>query len=847
MTTATRQLEASTDALLANALQSLDTDPVGARLRLAAAINRGVDKSVMTALLAKSVATDDAVAALGLLKSAVDHDPQSLALWSQYWQVLAAATEAGHRLCEQEDWRAALEQRLRWLNQGAELRAILKFLDTIDAQATASNLTPRCLGYCRWDAKREVIEGWALDRWAMQDPCSLVIEQTNPTDPQNKRQGQLLADSPVDWLAKAGISSVGGFVIKVPSQDPWSIRALSLRFAHGQELAGSPLACSAAIDVKTAEQGPVQSPVQSATQSTNHRSMVDVLVPVFEGREHVLACLESLIKARQQQTTPHEIVVLDDASQDPLLRDALQDLAQKNEIVLVTRAANLGFIRNINRGMALHPERDVVWLNADTRVTGNWLDRLKSAAYAGDNTASATPWSNDGEFMTLAGKGNPEPMPSLEAQQQIDAVISELNLSPEELVAGCGFCFYVKRKAINEVGYLDETDLIDGYGEETDWCLRARQLGWRHVAATNLFVGHAGGQSFGARKRALAAHNNAVIRQRYPLAERLHDDHLKQDPLKSVRETIARARLQQWHPSGNMTVVIKRQVSVGPNKKPKTELNTNLTTERKTPLSFPASDRAESLDHDIELTWQITGTDTAVTLTFNRMQPSLQLNYRLPQQADQLAKDMDEVRAVTGDTRHMPSALVKVFAKVLGKVLGKVLSDRLDARRSSELTELTDPTSNNIEARLANKSLPTGDGLALIVDDLQDPEVVDTWLKIIRTAGLSEGIQFITTQNTPGAQLLRRTARVAPVYCPEGLSWTQWLGLLGVNCAVMLAPETAFIQQIETELNVDLPVVDGHVFIQARSTEKAVLTRKQVRGVRGQRQRQAIDRDLVTA
>ncbi len=30
---------------------------------------------------------------------------------------------------------------------------------------------------------------------------------------------------------------------------------------------------------------------------------------------------------------------------------------------------NMGFIRTMNRAMAMSPDKDVVWLNADTRVT----------------------------------------------------------------------------------------------------------------------------------------------------------------------------------------------------------------------------------------------------------------------------------------------------------------------------------------------------------------------------------------------------------------------------------------------------------------------------------------------
>jgi GT2 family glycosyltransferase len=282
-------------------------------------------------------------------------------------------------------------------------------------------------------------------------------------------------------------------------------------------------------------------------------AQVDVLIPVYEGREHALACIQSVIEAQSLNQTPHEIIVLDDASDDPVLIAELNQLAQNRRITLVRHPANLGFIRNINRGMALHSStvrlqsdgadtkqlgRDVLWLNSDTRVMGNWLDRLRELAYASPATASVTPWSNHGEAMSLAGFQVPSHMPTATEQQAIDQVLKYLTLPAQTLVSGCGFCFYIKRQAIDEVGYLDELSLIDGYGEETDWCMRARRLGWQHLGATNVFVAHEGGQSFGARKQLLAKHNNAIIRQRYPLVDRIHDAFRDHDPLQALRVTI---------------------------------------------------------------------------------------------------------------------------------------------------------------------------------------------------------------------------------------------------------------------------------------------------------------------
>ena len=212
--------------------------------------------------------------------------------------------------------------------------------------------------------------------------------------------------------------------------------------------------------------------------------------------------------------------MLDDASPEPELTTALEQWANIRAVTLVQHVVNLGFIRGMNRGMARHPDRDVVWLNADTQVCGDWLDRLRDAAYRDPWIASVTPFSNCGELMSFPRSRHCYPLPDTKLQATLDRLARQSWKGElPNLEVGCGFCLYVKRRALAEVGYLDEVSLTGGYGEDTDWCLRAKRQGWRHVGAPGVFVAHRGGVSFGVEKRWRVARNNAMLRQRYPSAE----------------------------------------------------------------------------------------------------------------------------------------------------------------------------------------------------------------------------------------------------------------------------------------------------------------------------------------
>jgi len=68
-----------------------------------------------------------------------------------------------------------------------------------------------------------------------------------------------------------------------------------------------------------------------------------VLIPVYDGLEETLECINSAIAARKLNRTPHRIVVLDDATPLPVLSKALKVLAAKGKIKLIQNPTNLGW------------------------------------------------------------------------------------------------------------------------------------------------------------------------------------------------------------------------------------------------------------------------------------------------------------------------------------------------------------------------------------------------------------------------------------------------------------------------------------------------------------------------
>jgi glycosyltransferase involved in cell wall biosynthesis len=235
--------------------------------------------------------------------------------------------------------------------------------------------------------------------------------------------------------------------------------------------------------------------------------------------------------------------VVNDASPDAELSQWLSALAKAGKIILLEQKFNTGFIGAVNRGMSFDQRNDVVLLNADTQAHGDWLDRLRAAAYHALDIGTVTPLSNHGELVSVPRPMRAAPMPDAELLAYLDAQCSTFNPAPPiNLPTGVGFCFYIRRACLNHVGLLDGR-IERGYGEESDFCLRAAQAGWRSVCAPNVFIAHQGSVSFGDEKQSLVARNVPLIHQRYPEHEQAYDKFLEEDPLYEYREKLQRALL----------------------------------------------------------------------------------------------------------------------------------------------------------------------------------------------------------------------------------------------------------------------------------------------------------------
>lgn len=270
-----------------------------------------------------------------------------------------------------------------------------------------------------------------------------------------------------------------------------------------------------------------------------------VLVPLYRGVDQARACVASVLASLPANRIAARLLLIDDASGDPALSNWLESLealeAHKRVVVLRNRY-NLGFIESVNRGLRQCAGHDVVLLNADTLVHGDWLDRLHAALHRAPDIASVTPWSNNGEISSFPDIARAAPAPDPARLRQLDDSAAALHregmIADVDVPACCGFAMLMRAGALAAIGTLDGAALERGYGEEVDWCLRARAAGYRHAVATGVFVAHAGGVSFGAEKHLRVRQNRAVLVARYPDYYPEYQRFLRDDPLAAARAAL---------------------------------------------------------------------------------------------------------------------------------------------------------------------------------------------------------------------------------------------------------------------------------------------------------------------
>lgn len=260
-----------------------------------------------------------------------------------------------------------------------------------------------------------------------------------------------------------------------------------------------------------------------------------IIVPVFNAFERIEACLDSISRTVASGT---RVLIIDDASTDARIQPLLQSWVNQAKTVrsLLVHGKNRGFVATANQGMQM-AETDVVLLNSDTEVTSGWLQNLKKCLDSDASIATATPWSNNGEIVSLPKFCVSNPVPG-----DPDIIASTIKSCGRptypEMPTAVGFCMAISLRAIKLIGLFDEVTFGLGYGEENDFCQRAEQAGLRNVLCDDAYVVHHGGASFGPLGLKPDEKSMQRLLAKHPEYQSKVSEFIQKDPLAARRQQI---------------------------------------------------------------------------------------------------------------------------------------------------------------------------------------------------------------------------------------------------------------------------------------------------------------------
>lgn len=252
---------------------------------------------------------------------------------------------------------------------------------------------------------------------------------------------------------------------------------------------------------------------------------VSVIIVNWNTRDILHNCLQSIYD--QNSYVKFEVIVIDNASTDSSAEMVKSDFPQ---VKLIENPVNRGFAAANNQGLVITKARYVLLLNSDTLILDNAITEMVSFADANLEAAvvGCRVLNQDRSLQPTCFM-----FPSILNMLLSTTYLYKLfpgsrffgrekmtwwsrdNVREVDVVTGC--FMLVRRKAIEHVGLMDEQFFM--YGEETDWCYRFKQAGWKVLFAPVGEIIHFGGQS--SRK----VRGEILIQLRLSILKFIHKHH----------------------------------------------------------------------------------------------------------------------------------------------------------------------------------------------------------------------------------------------------------------------------------------------------------------------------------
>ncbi len=219
------------------------------------------------------------------------------------------------------------------------------------------------------------------------------------------------------------------------------------------------------------------------------RPRASIIILVWNEWERTRACLDSL---RPTLRPTDEVIVVDNGSEDHTPRG----LRTYGWLQVITNAENRGFAAGCNQGAAAASGDVLVFLNNDTVLVPQWLDRLV-APFSDDAVGATGPRSNFVSGPQLVEDAGYDGARRREIAAFARRWATEHDGQVSDADRLVGFCLAVRRTAFEAVGGFHEGYGIGGF-EDDDLSASLRKAGHRLLIVHDSFVHHVGHATFAA-------------------------------------------------------------------------------------------------------------------------------------------------------------------------------------------------------------------------------------------------------------------------------------------------------------------------------------------------------------
>lgn len=237
------------------------------------------------------------------------------------------------------------------------------------------------------------------------------------------------------------------------------------------------------------------------------RSAFSIVVPVHGSLNHVKRLVNSLKSEGFGLIKGDECIIVDDFS-DEFTSELLTEYDDQLEwIRLFRNNKNLGFTKSVNKGMYKCLNDLSIIINSDVVLPGNMLRNLSTAWSQSPKIALMGALSNNAGSQSLIEGKDSEWWKSFghigirSASEMLEKSFGLGVSIPFPQIHGSFFA--IRTNVFQKLGGFDEHNFPTGYGEEVDFCIRAKKAGHEFSLLIASAYLHSGAASFGISRREL--------------------------------------------------------------------------------------------------------------------------------------------------------------------------------------------------------------------------------------------------------------------------------------------------------------------------------------------------------